>query len=143
MPPITDPQIAVLMERMEHIAKGVDDLKPLATLITSLQRDQEHTADSLKQLHTIAEMRGAALHAVDKRVVVLERWHRFMLAMPVAVLTISLAAGGYAKSFVDALDDFKNDTRHRISSLEFIINSPHFERAMANDSRPVAEGGKD
>ena len=143
MPPITDPQLAVLIERVEHIARGMDDLKPLVVLISTLQRDQEHTSDTVKQLHLLSEARGAALHAVDKRVVVLERWHRLMLAMPVLLLTVALAAGGYAKSFLDALDDFKNDTRNRVSSLEFIINSPHFERAMATDNRPVAEGGKD
>ena len=143
MPPITDPQLAMLIERVEHIARGMDDLKPMIVAISALQKDQERNSDDIKKLHTIAEMRGATQHQMDKRIVVLERWHRLMLAMPVMVLTVVLAAGGYAKSFLDALDDFKNDTRSRISSLEFIINSPHFERAMANDSRPVAEGGKD
>lgn len=143
MPPITDPQLAVLIERVEHIARGMDDLKPLIALISTLQRDQEHMSDTVKQLYLLSESRGAALHAVDKRVVAVERWGKFQIGLAGAMLTIALTASGYAKSFIDALDDFKNDTRSRISSLEFIINSPHFERAMTNDGRPVAEGGKD
>lgn len=138
-----DPQVARLIERVEHIARTMDDLRPLVVAISSLQKDQERNSEDIKRLHTIAEMRGEAQHLLDKRVLVLERWHRLMLAMPVMVLTVALTAGGYAKSFLDALDDFKNDTRNRVSSLEFIINSPHFERAMATDSRPVAEGSKD
>lgn len=138
-----DPQVARLIERVEHIARAMDDLRPLVVAISSLQKDQERNSEDIKKLHTIAEMRSDAHHSLDKRVLVLERWHRLMLAMPVMVLTVALAAGGYAKSFLDALDDFKSDTRSRVSSLEFIINSPHFERAMVNDSRPVAEGGKD
>lgn len=143
MPPITDPQLAVLIERVEHIARGMDDLKPLIALISTLQRDQEYTSDTVKQLHLLSEARGASLHSMDKRLSTLEWWHKYRLAQPALILTVALAAWGYWQGFTGAMDDFKRDTRHRISSLEFIINSPHFERAMATDNRPVAEGSKD
>ena len=143
MGPITtdDVQVARLVERVEHIARAIDNLTPLVVAMSSLQKDQERSAEDIKKLHTIAEMRGDAQHLIDKRVLVLERWHRLMLAMPVMMLTIALAAGGYAKSWLDALDDFKSDTRQRIASMEFIINSPHFERAMTPE-KEVAEGSK-
>ncbi len=143
MGPITtdDVQVARLVERVEHIARSIDNLTPLVVAMSSLQKDQERSAEDIKKLHTIAEMRGDAQHLLDKRVLVLERWHRLMLAMPVMLLTIVLAAGGYTKSWLDALDDFKKDTRQRISSMEFIINSPHFERSMTQE-KEVAEGGK-
>ena len=136
-----DPQVARLIERVEHIARAMDDLRPLIVAMSSLQKDQERNSEDIKKLHTIAEMRGDAQHLLDKRVLVLERWHRLMLAMPVLLLTIALSAGGYAKSWIDALDDFKSDTKQRIASMEFIINSPHFERSMTPE-REVAEGGK-
>lgn len=136
-----DPQVARLIERVEHIARAMDDLRPLIVAMSSLQKDQERNNEDIKKLHTIAEMRGEAQHLLDKRVLVLERWHRLMLALPVLLLTIALAAGGYTKSWLDALDDFKSDTRQRISSMEFIINSPHFERSMTPE-KEVAEGSK-
>lgn len=136
-----DPQVARLIERVEHIARAMDDLRPLVVAMSSLKKDQERNSEDIKKLHTIAEMRNTSQHLLDKRVLVLERWHRLMLAMPVLLLTIALAAGGYTKSWLDSLDDFKKDTKNRIASMEFIINSPHFERAMAPE-REVAEGSK-
>lgn len=136
-----DPQVARLIERVEHIARAMDDLRPLVVAISSLQKDQERNSEDIKKLHTIAEMRGEAQHLLDKRVLVLERWHRLMVATPVMLLTIVLAAGGYTKSWLDAIDDFKKDTRQRIASMEFIINSPHFERSMTPE-KETAEGSK-
>lgn len=138
----TETQLALLIQKVDQIAAGVDDLKPLSALVLELQKDHAHAVENIKQLNTIAEMRGAKQHEIDKRVLILERWHKFMLALPVALLTISLAVGGYAKSFFDSLDDFKNDTRQRVTSLEFILNSPNFEKAMDRD-RSVSTGGKD
>src|SRR5690625_777906 len=97
MGPITtdDVQVARLVERVEHIARSIDNLTPLVVAMSSLQKDQERSAEDIKKLHTIAEMRGDAQHLLDKRVLVLERWHRLMLAMPVLLLSIVLSAGGY------------------------------------------------
>jgi len=141
MPPITDPQIARLIERVDAVAKGVDELKPVVAAIVALQTQQQHLTDHLKQLNTIAEMRGASLHQMDKRVLVLERWHKAMVAFSGVALSLMLAMGGYAKQFIDSMDADRNDTRHRITALEFIINSPQYERAMEKE-RPVAAGSK-
>lgn len=140
MPPITDPQLARLFERVETIARGMEELKPLLTAIVAVQAEQSHLADHVKQLNAISEMRGVALHQIDKRVLVLERWHKAMIAFSGVALSIMLAMGGYAKQFIDSIDSERQDTRHRLTALEFIVNSPNYERAM--DDRPVAEGGK-
>lgn len=137
----SEAQIAAIFERLDHMSNVLDELRPLAALAATLQNEQQHLSDDLRHLNTIAEMRGAALHAIDKRVTVLERWHRFMLSMPALMLTLLIAMGGYAKSYLDAMSDFKDDIRTRLTTIEFIVNSPNFERAMAPD-RPVAEGGR-
>lgn len=141
MPPITDPQIARLMERVDAIAKGVDELKPLVVALVTLQTEQQHLADHVKQLNTIAEMRGIAIHQIDKRVVVLERWHRAMIWFTGIAMSVMLALGGYTKQFIDSIDADRNDTRHRLTALEFIISGPQYERAMEQE-RPVAAGSK-
>lgn len=131
----TETQLALLIQKVEHIAEGMDELKPLASLVLTLQKDQEHSKESIKQLNTIAEMRGATQHLIDKRVLVLERWHKFMLAVPAFLLTASLG-------FLNNIYDFKEDTSRRITSLEFIINSPHFERSMITEKEVPAGGNK-
>lgn len=141
MPPITDPQIARLMERVDAIAKGVDELKPLMTALVMLQTEQRHLTDHIKQLNAMAEMRGAALHQLDKRVVVLERWHKAMVWFTGMAMSVMLALGGYTKQFIDSLDADRSDTRHRLTALEFIVSGPQYERAM-EPGRPVATGSK-
>ena len=144
MPPsTTDPQLAVLIERVEHIAKSMDDLKPLVSLITTLQRDQEYTASKLAQLNDLAKLRGEAAHKLDKRVLVLERWRTAMVAIPALALSFGIWASGYAISYLGSIEDFRGDTRQRLATLEFIINGPHFERAMEPESeQTVAAGSK-
>ena len=140
---VTDPQLAMVIERLEHVARGVDELKPLASLIVTLQRDQEYTADTLKQLNEIARMRGEAVIKLDRRVLVLERWRNLMVALPATGVAVVLWAAGYIFSYVGTLEGFRRDTHHRISTLEFIINAPNFERALQTDpERPVATGPK-
>lgn len=141
MPPITDPQVARLMERVDAIAKGVDELKPLVAALVTLQAEHQHLTDHIKQLNTISEMRGAALHQIDKRVVVLERWHKAMVWFTGIAMSVMMALGGYAKQFVDSLDSDRQDTRHRLTTLEFIVGSPQHERALEQE-RPVAAGSK-
>jgi len=141
MPPITDPQIARLMERVDAIAKGVDELKPLMAALVTLQAEQQHLTDHIKQLSTIAEMRGAAMHQIDKRVVVLERWHKATVWFTGIAMSVMLALGGYTKQFIDSIDADRRDTRHRLTALEFIVSSPQYERVMEQE-RPVAAGSK-
>lgn len=141
MPPITDPQIARMFERLEVIARDIAEIKPLLVDNATLRRDLEHLASSFKQLSTMSEMRGNAIHQIDKRVLVLERWHKAMIGFTGIAFSIMLAMGGYAKQFIDSIDDDRNDTRHRITALEFIISSPQYERAMEKE-RPVAAGSK-
>ncbi|MDS1142382.1 hypothetical protein RE432_18265 [Pusillimonas sp. SM2304] len=137
---ITDPQIARLFERVDTIAKGIDELKPLMTQLVALQTDQAHIADHIKQLNTITEMRGVVLHQIDKRVLVIERWHKGLMWFTGFALSVIMALGGYAKQFIDTQDSQQRDTRQRITALEFIVSGPNFERAMSNP--PVATGKK-
>lgn len=120
-------QIAVLVERIDHLTKHIDtlstELKPLMTSITSLNTELEHAKDTIKQIATINQLQGENLHKLDKRTIVLERWHKFMLATPAILLTIVLTIGSYLKGLLNDLDDFKNETRNRITSLEFIVSN--------------------
>ena len=142
MPSITDPNIARISERLDGIARDLGEIKPLLVENATLRRDLEHLADSFKQLSTMSEMRGHAIHQIDKRVLVLERWHKAMVAFSGIALSLMLALGGYAKQFIDSLDSQSNDTRSRLAAIEFIISGPQYERDMSNDERPVAEGSK-
>lgn len=141
MPTVTDPNIARIMERVDHIAKSVDELKPFVTALVTLQAEQQHLADHLRQLNTVAELRGAAVHQIDKRVTVLERWQKALVWFTGVALSIMIWLGGYAKQFIDSLEENNRNTQHRIANMEFIINSPNFERAMKPE-RPVATGSK-
>lgn len=144
MSPNTDPQIAVLITDMKNLSERVDRM--LASQERSergmaevplLRKDYEHLSESLKQLHTLVEVRNVAHHQLDKRILILERWHRFMVAQPAILLTILLTAWGYWAGFNSSLDEFKDNTRERVQALEFIVNSPNFERAM---ERPKITG---
>lgn len=138
-----DQKIAVLIERVNHIADAIDDLKPLREMIVSMRTEQEHLSDKFRQLHMLGESRGAAIHQLDKRTLILERWHRFMMATPAIILTLAIASAGYVRGVLESIDKHQQDTNSRLMSLEFIVHSPGFEKAMTpRDSRPVAEGGK-
>jgi hypothetical protein len=131
-----DHKISVLMERVDHIARSIDDLRPLLTIIVQVQEKLNNQENSIKSLGALAESRGAMFHQVDKRVLVLERWHRFMLAIPALVLTICIWFGGYAKSYIAAIEAFQKETSQRVSALEFIINAPSYEKLMSVDKEP-------
>lgn len=137
-----DPQVARLIERVEHIARAMDDLRPLVVAISSLQKDQERNSEDIKKLNTIAEMRGDAQHLLDKRVLVLERWHKGLIWFSSLAMGVLLSMSGYIANFVNTLDTDRNQTNNRLSTLEVIVNSQNFERSMATDNRPVAEGSK-
>lgn len=136
MPQTDDPMMAMLIERVEHIAKGIDEMRPMISTIPSIERDLSYHTERLDQLNEIAKDRGREIHELDKRILKLERWYRAMLAAPAILVTLSISVGGYAMKF-------KEDTDRRVSSLEFILNSPHYERAMDRDHKEDVEGGKD
>lgn len=141
MPVVTDPNIARIMERVDHIAKRLDELQPFVAALVALQTEQQHLADHMRQLNTVAELRGTAVHQIDKRVTVLERWQKGLVWFAGVALSMMMWLGGYAKQFIDSLEETNRNTQHRIATMEFIINSPNFERAM-EPKRPVATGSK-
>lgn len=146
MSPNTDPQIAVLIANMKNLSDRFDRMlasqeraeRGMAE-VPLLRKDYEHLSEGLKQLHTLVEVRGAAHHQLDKRILILERWHKFMMAQPAIMLTILLTLWGYWSGFNTTLDDFKETTKERVQALEFIVNSPNFEKAM---ERPPTTGRK-
>lgn len=143
MPPITDPQIATLIERSIYTAKAVDELKVMIADVAVLRRDQDHTADLLHQVRLLTDALSKSQHQIDKRVLVLERWNRGLVWFSTSAMGVLLTLSGYVANFISTLDTDRNQTNNRLSTLEVIVNSHNFERAMANDNRPVAEGSKD
>lgn len=145
--PPTAAQFAVAIERLVNLSDDVKEIRGSQKRLESalvevplLKQELEHLSDSLRQLHTVAEVRAAAHHQMDKRVLILERWHKFMIAQPAAVMALALAAWGYWAGFTGSLNDFKETTQSKIQALEFVIHAPGYERAMSD--RPVATGKK-
>lgn len=141
MPTITDPNTARIMERVDHIAKRLDELQPFASTLVALHADHQQLANVIKQLSTEAGLQRQAMHELDKRVVGLEKWQKGLVWFTSVALSVMMWLGGYAKQFIDSLDENNRNTQHRITALEFIVNSPNFERAIEPD-RPVATGSK-
>lgn len=147
---ITDPQIATLLteqrnlsSQFERILASQERIERALIDVAMVKKEQEHLSDSLRQIHAVAEVRAAAHHSMDKRLIALEWWHKYRLAQPAAILTLALAAWGYWQGFTESLENFKSATNSKVQSLEFIVNSPAYERAMSEvNSRPVATGGK-
>lgn len=144
--PPTAAQIAVLVERVLNIAGDMqevrDSQKRIEHVIVDvplLKKELEHISDAVRQQGVISESRGAAMHQIDKRVLVLERWHKYRVAQTGIAITMSIAAFSYGAGFLKSLSDFRDETKSRIQSLEFIVNSPSYERAM---QPPVAAGKK-
>ncbi|AEC22272.1 hypothetical protein PT7_P036 (plasmid) [Pusillimonas sp. T7-7] len=145
--PPTAAQLAVAIERLVNLSEDVKEIRGSQKRLESamvevplLKQEMEHLADSLRQLHTVAEVRSVAHHQLDKRVLILERWHKFMVAQPAIILTVALAAWGYWNGFTKSMDAFQDDTKQRVQTLEFIVNSPAYEKAM--QSPPTATGKK-
>jgi hypothetical protein len=141
MPNITDPNIARIMERVDHIAKRLDELQPFASTLVALHADHQQLASAIKHLSTEAGIQRQALHELDKRVVGLEKWQKGLVWFTGVALSMMMWLGGYAKQFIDSLEENNRNTQRRITTMEFIINSPNLERAMEPE-RPVASGSK-
>lgn len=141
MPAITDPQLARVLERIEHIAKVVDRLEPLAISLNTVQRDHEHLADTVKGIKETTRVHRQLTSQIDRRTLVLERWHKFMVGLSATGAAAVLWAAGYVTNYFKSLDADANALNNRVTTLEYVFNSPNFEKATRED-RPVSTGKK-
>lgn len=141
MPTITDPQMARVLERIEHIAKVLDRLEPLTVNLNTVQRDQEHMSVAIKQIVRDAHIDRALTTQIDRRTLVLERWHKAMVGLSAVAASAVIWAAGYVTNYFKTIDDDKNALNNRLTTVEHIVNSPGFEKA-ATSNRPVPEGKK-
>ena len=148
VPPSVDSQLAVLNANVKNLSAQLDRMlesqertERSMVDVAMVKKEQEHMGDSLRQLHTVAEVRGAVQHQLDKRLTTLEWWHKYRLAQPALVLTVILTATGYAIGFNRSIEDFQRSTTRKIDSLEFIVNAPTYEKAMGAD-KPTPTGKK-
>lgn len=123
-------QVAVLTERIEYIARTMEDIKPLITAIATMRVEQDSMAVQVRQLAQGGEVRLQSIHAHDKRILILERWHKAMIGFGTVAVSILLAMAGYTKSFIETIQNERNDTNQRLSNLELIVNSPNYSKAM-------------
>lgn len=122
--------IAVITERLNHIAATMDDIKPLIAAVSSLQHSNDVFDQRINQLTLNSEARYKMLHDQDKRVLVLERWHKAMIGFSATAMAVLLALAGYTKSFIETIQDERNDTNQRLSILELVVNSPNYPKAL-------------
>lgn len=130
MPDMNSTQIAVLMERIEHIAKGMDDIRPLVAAVSALQHEKESLNQQVRQLTTNSETHSKLMHDIDKRVLILERWHKAMIGFSATALAVIMTLGGYTKNFIETVQDDRNNTNQRLSILELVVNSPNYSKAL-------------
>ena len=140
---MTEASLARLTERIEHIAKGVDELRPLITESAEQSRDISHITSLVQQMTIVQDMHRDAFKEGEVRISKLEVRVKFVMWVGAFVASTSVGIFGYGISFLDSLGKFQSDTDSRIRSVEFIVQSPAFERVMERDGRPVVEGGKD
>lgn len=124
-------QFAVLNERLEHLVRAMEEIRPLVVNVNSLQHSIDVMQTQIKQLTMGSDARGKLMHDIDKRVLVLERWHKAMVGFSAFAMSILLALGGYTKSFIETVQDGRNDTNQRLATLELIVNSPNYGKAMS------------
>lgn len=130
MPDMNSTQIAVLMERIEHIVKGMDDIRPLVAAVSALQHEKESLNQQVRQLTINSETRSKLLHDIDKRVLVMERWHKARLSFSATAIAVVMALAGYTKNFIETVQDERNNTNQRLSMLELVVNSPNYAKAL-------------
>ncbi len=140
---MTEASLARLTERIEHIAKGVDELRPLVADSAEQRRDISHISSLVQQMTIVQDMHRDAFKEGEGRISKLEVRVKFIIWIGAFVASTSVGLLGYGISFIDALGEFQSDTKSQIRSLEFIVQSPMFERVMEDDGRPAVEGGKD
>ena len=143
MPPATDPQVAVLLSNVKHLTDSIGQIQESQERVESavlkvalMQQEMGQLREVVKSLGALAESRGHDHHSFDKRILVLERWHKFMLAQPVIIMTLGLAALSYFTGFVASVEDFQKDTTRRIYAVEFIVNSDYRAPPREKERRP-------
>lgn len=140
----TDPaaQYAQLIERVANIAEDVREIKEQQSAITKVlielagvRRDLSHTDKSVGVLFDKVDKGSGDTAAIDKRVVGLERWQRFVVGLASIGVAIAISSWQYFRG----IEKDMGNNEKRISTMEFIVNSNNFERAM---EPPTATGKK-
>lgn len=140
---LPEAQFATLLERVDHIVKSIDELRPDVKRVAEIRKDINHISSETTHLSTLIAMQQTAIHQNDKRLALLEWWQKGMIAFSAVAFSVLMTVAGYLKNYVDLQSNTQNDTRDRLAAIEFYINSPNFEAAMRNGRRAVVEGGKD
>lgn len=143
MVPIEDPQVATLLSNVRHLTQnlekmqeGQERIETAVMEVALIQNELSHFREAVSRLTVLAESRGHEHHSFDKRILVLERWHKFMLAQPVIIMTLGLAALSYFTGFVTSVEDFHKDTTRRLYAVEFIVNSEYRAPPAEAETRP-------
>ncbi|MFT0547510.1 hypothetical protein ACMHYO_14405 [Allopusillimonas ginsengisoli] len=135
----TDPaaQYAQLIERVANIADDIRELKEGQTVNTQLmvelastRRDLSHTNKEVSILFSRSDKANVATAAIDKRLVGQEKWQRYVVAMASLGFVIAGWVWGWGWQYFRGLEKSMGDNERRISTVEFIVNSNNFERAM-------------
>ena len=125
--------IAAMTAKLDHIGQVLDELRPLPTVLAAIQQDQKHLAEWQRQVNAMSESRGIMMHALDKRLTVVERWHKFMLTMPAIILTVLIAIGGYVRGYVQAAGQFEDDILQRMTKIEAMVQHNPVTAPMRTD----------
>lgn len=131
--------ISAITTNIEHMRDVLEELRTLPVVLAAIQRDQQHIADWQRQVNAMTQSHSTMMHTMDKRITVLERWHKFMLTMPAVALTFLLAVGGYARGYIQAMGQFEHNVLQRITAIEATIHHP--ANAPTSKPAPIA-GGK-
>jgi len=131
-------QFAQLAESLSNQREDIRDMK--ATLermsqsmvqMATMQRDLIYVDEKIRYLLGVADQRGPAMAALDKRLASVERWNRIV---GVAILSCTGIVGwGWQK--VDEM--YRLD--QRVAILELLVNGKQVERALGNPPAAVGE----
>ena len=137
----TESVLAEVAGQVTHISKNVDRLMPLVEHMATVEQTQRHQAEVIERIGRMLESQSKRLGQIEQRQAVSERNIRIMYSVPAVLLAASMSVSGWVTGYITSLNDFKGDTRSRLERMEFILQSPAFERAM-DPYESVAEGDK-
>jgi len=131
-------QFAQLAESLSNQREDIRDMK--ATLermsqsmvqMATMQRDLIYVDEKIRYLLGVADQRGPAMAALDKRLASVERWNRIV---GIAILSCTGVVGwGWQK--VDEM--YRLD--QRVAILELLVNGKQVERALGDSPAAVGE----